>query len=465
MEPKKTFAAIKSGDVDFVDLRFIDIRGVWQHMTLSARQFTPENVEKGFGFDGSSIKGFCTIYESDMLLIPDLTTIFADPFYEKTLVCICDVYNPGDGGPFERDPRYTAKKAEDFLKKSGVGDVSYWGPEVEFFVLNKLSVHLGAHDSYIQIKSDEIPDFPGEESDGSKILQKTGYFPVPPQDKLQAFRSEMTKILESIGIEMEMHHHEVATAGQVEVDMKFDSLVNMADKIMKYKYVARNLAVKYGMHATFLPKPIYGDNGSGMHTNQSIFKTGKNMFYDPKGYGELSKTGLSYLAGILSNIEKVLGFTNPTLNSYRRLVPHFEAPTAVAFSKRNRSAAIRIPVYYKKMEKGKRLEFRCPDPTNNPYLAFSAQLIYGLDGVKNKLDPVRLGFGPFDENIWDKSSLKQTPHSLQETLDHLKKDKILIDSGVFAKSLMDNYQEVKRAEMSMNLLYPTPADFWFYGDI
>ncbi len=465
MDYKKALTLIKSGEIQFVDLRFTDLRGVWQHMTITAHEFTIKGIEQGFGFDGSSIKGFCSIFESDMLLKPDLDTLFLDPFYPKTLVCICDVYNPGDAGPFERDPRFTAKKAEKYLKKSGIGDISYWGPEIEFFILNKLSVHLGANDSYIHIQSDENPDFPDEESDGYKILPKSGYFPVPPQDKLQAYRSEMTTILESIGVPIEVHHHEVATAGQVEIDMRFDSLLSMADKVMKYKYVARNLAKKYGMHATFLPKPIYGDNGSGMHTNQSIFKDGKNVFFDAKGYGELSKAGLSYLAGLLSNIGTLLGITNPTLNSYRRLVPHFEAPTAIAFSKRNRSAAIRIPVYFKNMEKGKRLEFRCPDPTANPYLSFSAQLVFGIEGIKSKLDPVKLGFGPYDENIWDKGSLKQTPHSLNETLENLRQDKTLIESGVFALSLIKNYLEVKTSEMQQNLLYPTPSDFWFYGDI
>jgi len=465
MEPKKAFTLIKSGKIKFVDLRFIDLRGVWQHMTLSAHEFNQASCREGFGFDGSSIKGFCTIFESDMLLKPDLDTLFLDPFFESTLVCICDVYNPGDGGPFERDPRYTAKKAEEYLKKSGIGDVSYWGPEVEFFVLNKLSVHLGAHDSYVHIESDEIPEFPKEESDGHKIMPKSGYFPVPPHDKLQSFRSEMTTILESIGVPVEVHHHEVATAGQVEIDMRFNSLVNMADNVMKYKYVARNLAKKYDMHATFLPKPIYGDNGSGMHTNQSIFKKGKNVFYDPKGYGELSKTGMSYIAGILTNLKSILGFTNPTLNSYRRLVPNFEAPTAIAFSKRNRSAAIRIPVYFKNMEKGKRLELRCPDPASNPYLAFSAQLVFGIDGIKKKLDPIKLGLGPYEENIWDKKDLKQTPQSLIEVLGSLSKDDTLIKSGVFAKSLLNNYLEIKDLELKQHALYPSPADFWFYSDI
>jgi glutamine synthetase len=465
IDSKIAFQQLKTGEIKFVDLRFIDVRGVWQHMTMTAREFSPENVKKGFGFDGSSIKGFCTIYESDMLLMPDTETFFMDPFFESTLVAICDVYDPLTRKPFERDPRYTARKAEDYLRKSGIGDVSYWGPEIEFFVLDKLQVQLSPYNSSVNIESAEIPEWPIEEHDGYKILTKAGYFPVPPHDKLQAFRSEMVLILESIGVQIEVHHHEVATAGQVEIDMRYDSLLTMADKVMKYKYVARNLAKKYGMHVTFLPKPIYGDNGSGMHTHQSVFKEGKNTFYDPKGYAELSKTGLSYAAGVLSNIRTLLAVTNPTVSSYRRLVPHFEAPTSIAFSKRNRSAAIRVPMYFSKEEKSKRLEFRCPDPTTNPYLSFSACLVFGLDGVKKKLDPEKLGFGPFEENIWDKKRVKQTPNTLSETLEYLSKDKILSESGVFAQSLLDNYIEIKTEEMRQNLLYPTPADFWFYGDL
>lgn len=465
IDSKKALQLIKSGEVTFVDMRFTDIRGVWQHMTLTAHEFTLENVKKGFGFDGSSIKGFTSIFESDMLLMPDLETMFLDPFYEKTLVVICDIYDPLTREPFERDPRYTARKAEAYLEKTGLGTVSYWGPEIEFFVFDKLSVGLHPHNSYINIENSEIPDFPSEHHDGYKIMTKTGYFPVPPFDKLQAFRSEMVTILESLGILVEVHHHEVATGGQVEIDMRYDSLLKMADKVMMYKYVARNVAKKYGMTASFLPKPIYGDNGSGMHTHQSIFKNSKNTFYDPKGYAELSKAGLSYAAGLLSHLKGLLGITNSTLSSYRRLVPHFEAPTAIAFSKRNRSAAVRVPMYFTKDEKSKRLELRCPDPTTNPYLSFAAQLVFGIDGILNKMNPEKLGFGPFEENIWDKGAVQQTPQSLPETLQFLKEDPTLVASGVFAQSLMDNYLEIKLTEMRESLLYPTPADFWFSGDL
>ena len=467
LELAKALRLIKTGGITFVDLRFVDLRGVWQHMTLPGHEFTNGNIKKGFGFDGSSIRGFSTIYESDMLLMPDVATIFLDPFFEKTAVVICDVYDPLTRKPFEKDPRFTAKKAESYLKKTGIADVSYWGPEIEFFVFDKLAVQLSPYSSYIKIANKEIPNISTSEegTDGYTIATKTGYFPVPPFDKLQQFRSEFVTLLEQIGVHIEVHHHEVATGGQVEIDMRYDSLVAMADKVMKYKYVARNLAQKYGMHATFLPKPIFGDNGSGMHTHQSLFKRGRNLFYDPRGYAQMSKLGLSYIAGLLSNVQKVLAITNPTLNSYRRLVPHFEAPTSIAFSKRNRSAAARIPMYFQNDEKAKRVEFRTPDPTCNPYLSFSALLVFGVDGVVKKLDPEKLGFGPFEENIWDNADIKQTPNNLQEVLTNLGKDDILVKSGVFAKELIESYLEVKTDEMKQNLLYPTPADFAFYEDI
>ena len=469
MDSRRAFQLIKSGKVDLIDLRFIDVRGVWQHMTMTAREFTPANCQKGFGFDGSSIKGFCEIQESDMLLKPDLSTLFLDPFFEKTLVGICDVYDPLTGNAFERDPRYTAKKAEEYLKKSGVGTVSYWGPELEFFVFDSLKINLSPYSSSIELANTEIPGKAGQiegKSDGYTMATKSAYFPTPPFDKLQEFRSEMVRTLEKIGVIVEVHHHEVATGGQVEIDMHYDSLVKMADSVMKYKYVARNVAKKHGMHASFLPKPVFGDNGSGMHTHQSIFKGSKNVFYDPKGYAELSKTALSYTAGLLSNIRPLLAITNPTLNSYRRLVPHFEAPTSVAFSMRNRSAAVRIPMYFKAQEKAKRLEFRCPDPTTNPYLSFAAQLVFGLEGIKKNLNPEKMGFGPFDENIWHKErGVQQTPGSLPETLDALKEDSALARSGVFAKSLLDAYISIKTDEARAQQLYPTPADFWFSNDL
>lgn len=465
MDLKKIQSLAKSGEIKFIDLRFVDLRGVWQHMTVPAHELIDRHLEKGFGFDGSSIRGFSTTFESDMLIKPDIATTFIDPFFEKTAVIICDVYNPATDKPFEKDPRFTAKKAEKYLQKSGIGDISYWGTEIEFFVFNSLYVNLTPYSSTISIKANEMQGQEETENDGYKMVHQFGYFPVPPYDKLQAFRSEAVSVLESIGVPIEVHHHEVAAEGQCEIDVHYDSLVSMADKVMKTKYVLKNLAKKYGMVACFVPKPIGGSAGSCMHTHQSIFKNSKNLFYDPKGYAEFSTTGLSYIAGLLSNISTVLAFSNPTINSYRRLVPHYEAPTSISFSKRNRSAAVRIPVYYTKAEKTKRLEFRAPDSACNPYLSFSAQLVYGLEGIRKKLDPTKLGFGPFEENIWNKANIKQTPGRFEEVLENLSRDTILEKSGVFSKSLLDSYLEVKREEVQAHFLYPPPADFWFYGDM
>jgi glutamine synthetase len=467
IDSKKAFAMIKSGEIEFVDLKFTDLRGTWQHTGMPAHQFTAESCKKGYGFDGSSIRGFQSIYESDMLLKPDLDAMFVDPFHESTLSVICEVFDPVKGEFFEKDPRVTAKKAEKYLKDSKVADISYWGPELEFFLFESMGVSLTPYKSGFYMENEEIPNQGyGEEYGMSyKINQKSGYFPVSPFDKQQAFRAEMVKILEQLGITVESHHHEVATGGQVEIDLQYDSLVSMADKVMLYKYVARNLAQEYGLTAIFLPKPVYGDNGSGMHTHQSLFKGGKNLFYDKKGYGQLSDTALSYIAGLLSNIEGVLGFTNPTLNSYRRLVPHFEAPTGVAFSARNRSAAVRIPMYFQDDEKAKRLEFRCPDPTTNPYLSFSAQLVSGVNGIKSKLDPKKMKFGPYDEDIWEDTKVKQTPRDLFTSLSALEKSNVFTDSGVFAKAMIDSYLEVKRDEATQSLMYPTPADFFYTGDL
>jgi L-glutamine synthetase (EC 6.3.1.2) len=332
MDTKEVFELIDKKLIDFVDLKFTDLRGAFQHMTIPKKEFTKENVKKGFGFDGSSIRGFSSIYDSDMLLKPNLETAFFDPFFEKTLSIICDVWEPEKGEPFEKDPRFTAKKAEKYLKKTGIADVSYWGPEIEFFVFDGVDFSLSPHHSFFKIKSTEFGE--EEAKDGYPVAVKSGYFPAAPFDKLQAFRSEMVKILESIGIEVEVYHHEVASGGQVEIDLRYDTLTKMADKVMIYKYVARNLAKKYGMVAIFLPKPIFGDNGSGMHTHQSLFKKGKNIFYDKKKAMVRYQGWLkSYLTGLLVNIAPLLAITNPTVNSYRRLVPHFEAPTVLAFSK------------------------------------------------------------------------------------------------------------------------------------
>ncbi|MBI2327723.1 type I glutamate--ammonia ligase [Candidatus Curtissbacteria bacterium] len=463
---RKVLTLTRSGEIEFVDLRFVDLRGVWQHMSIPAHELKEKNLEMGYGFDGSSIRGFQTISESDMLLMPDVKTFFFDPFFEKTINVICNVFDPATGKNYPKDPRYTAQKAENYLKKSGIGDISYWGPEIEYFLFDSLGYYVSPYESFVKIASSEFPpEDPNSPKDGYKILHKTGYFPVPPFDKLQAFRSEFVILLEKNGVEIEVHHHEVASGGQVEIDMHYDALTAMADKVMIYKYLARNLAKKYQMTACFLPKPLYADNGSGMHTHQSLFKQGRNLFYDPKGYAEMSEIGFSYLAGLLVNIKTLLAITNPTVNSYRRLVPHFEAPTSIAFSKRNRSATVRIPMYYKKIPNAKRIEFRVPDPTCNPYLSFAAQLVYGIEGIKNKLDPKKLGFGPHDENIYEMAKIEQTPNNLFTVLENLKKDQILIKSGVFDAQLVNSYLDVRTEDAQQNLLYPTPADFMFYSDI
>ncbi len=465
---KKAIDLIRAKEIQFVDLKFCDIRGVWQHLTVSGKVFIEAEKQGGIGFDGSSIRGLQSINESDMLLVPDTETCFIDPFFEKTLSCICSMYDPLQKKPSPKDPRHTAKKAEQYLKDTKMGTLSYWGPEIEFFLFEKATVEFSPYHQSVVLQSRELPESSKGamyENDGYALITKGGYFPASPFDKLQDYRSEVVKILEDLGVEVEMHHHEVAAAGQVEIDMKYDTLVRMADKVMMYKYVARNVAQRMGLTAIFLPKPVYGDNGSGMHVHQSIFNKDKNVFYDSKGYGELSKKGYAYIAGLLTHIKSLLAFSNPTTNSYRRLVPHFEAPTTIAFSARNRSAAVRIPLYFSKSEKSKRLEFRCPDPACNPYLAFSSQLIAGVDGMKRSYDPAKLGFGPFEENIWERSDIPQTPKSLFDTLSALESDEVYAKSGVFSKELVKSYIDLKKQEAISAEMHPSVADFYYYGDL
>ncbi len=463
MDLKEVFAKIKSGDVKFIDLKFVDLRGVWQHVTLSSALFDKESIENGFGFDGSSIRGFSEIFESDLLLRPDVSTCFLDPFFDSTVSVICNVVHPDTNENFVKDPRNVALLAEEYLKKSKIADISYWGPELEFFLFDRLDYKVEKYKSGYTIDSADLHG--SSLSDGYPVRAKAGYIPVPPIDKLQNFRNEAVSILENLGIEVECHHHEVATAGQCEIDLKYDSLVKMADKVMIYKYVVKNLARQYDMVATFLPKPIYGDNGSGMHTHQSLFKNGKNVFYDKDGYAELSEQALYYISGVLSNLNPLLAITNSTVNSYRRLVPGYEAPTTVAFSKRNRSAAIRIPTYQTGHEKSKRIELRCPDPLANPYLAFSAMLVFGIDGIEREIQPEKLNFGPFEENLWEKAKVGHTPDNLGAVLESLGKDKLLENSKVFSKEILESYIALKKEEVQEHNLYPSPADFYLYNDI
>ncbi len=400
---------LKEHSPKIIDLRFTDPRGYWQHASAPIQELE-SILESGMGFDGSSIRGFQNIYDSDLLLKVDPASAHVDPFYRvPTLTFITTIHDPEKGERYSRDPRFIAEKAEAFLRESGVAEASYWGPEAEFFLFSHLSYSVEPHQMGFQIDSPEAawntgPQAAGENL-GYRMPIKGGYFPTPPFDTLQDVRSEITRTLQAWNIPVEMHHHEVASAGQCEVDIRFDTLLSMADKLMTYKYVVRNTAKAHGLTATFLPKPLYGDNGTGMHVHNSLWSGNKNLFYADGSYAELSELALFYIGGVLSHVDSLLAFCAPTTNSYRRLVPHFEAPVNVAYSKRNRSAIVRIPMYQSGAEnaKAKRIEFRAPDATANPYLAFPAILLAGLDGIKRKIDPREAGFGPLDKNIWELS--------------------------------------------------------------
>jgi len=467
------FAAEKGARM--VDLRFIDMPGTWQHFTIPISQFEEDVFTEGQGFDGSSIRGFQAIHESDMLLIPDANTAFIDPFMESpTLVLICNVAEPGTFKKYSRDPRYVAQKAEEYLKSSGIADTSYWGPEAEFFVFDDVRFQSTPFSQYYEVDSveahwnsarEEMPNL------GYKIRTKEGYFPVPPADTLQDIRSEMVQLMmDSAGIAVEAHHHEVATAGQCEIDMKFDTLVKMSDQMMIYKYIVKNVARKHGKTATFMPKPLFGDNGSGMHVHQSLWNGGQPLFADKDGYAGLSETALYYLGGLLTHAPAILAFAAPLVNSYKRLVPGYEAPVNLVFSRRNRSAAVRIPMY-SESPKSKRIEFRPPDPGANPYLAFAAMLCAGLDGIKKKIDP-RGPFGPMDTNIYElgeeaAAKIKSVPGSLSESLTALWEDRqFLLENGVFTEDLITTYINYKtEVEIDEFRLRPTPYEYYLYYDV
>lgn len=468
---QKVFKLIKDNDIHIVDVKFIDLPGMWQHFSLSTDEFTESVFEEGMGFDGSSIRGFQAIQESDMNLFPDPKSAFIDPACKiPTLSIICDIYDPISGKAYSRDPRNIARKAEAYLKSTGIADTAYFGPELEFFVFNSLRYDQNQYSGYYHVDSVEGIWNSGKDENPNlafKPRYKEGYFPVPPTDTQQDLRSEMILTMKKIGIQVEVHHHEVATAGQNEIDMKFDSLVNMADKVMKYKYVVKNVARAHNMVATFMPKPLFQDNGSGMHTHQSLFKGGSNLFYDAKGYALISQTCKHYIAGIITHARALMGLCAPTTNSYKRLVPGYEAPVSFAYSARNRSAAIRIPTYSSN-PKARRIEFRSPDPTANPYIAFAAMLMAGLDGVKRKLDPGK----PVDKNFYELpeeelKKIKVAPSSLGEALDELEKDhKFLLDGGVFTQDVIDTWIDYKRTnEIDPVRLRPHPWEFHLYSDI
>jgi glutamine synthetase len=471
MTPKQVIDFAKKNKVEIIDFKFIDFPGLWQHFSITTSEFNEGLFKEGIGFDGSSIRGFQTINESDMLLIPDPASAMMDPFTAiPTLSLICNVKDPITEKSYTRDPRYVTQKAEKYLKSSGIADISYWGPEIEFYILDHVRFDQSYNYGFYHIDSEEgfwNSGSADRSNLGYKPRYKEGYFPVPPMDHMQDIRSEMVRTLEKVGIQVEVHHHEVGTAGQSEIDMRFDTMTRMADKVMTYKYVIKNVAGRYGKTVTVMPKPIFQDNGSGMHTHQSLWKKGKNIFYDRKGYGLISTTARHYIGGLLKHAHALCGFIAPTTNSYRRLVPGYEAPINLVYSRRNRSACVRIPMY-SKSEKAKRLEFRTPDPSCNPYFSFAAQLMAGLDGIKNKIEPPR----PLDKDLYElepeeASKVKSMPGSLEEALNALENDhKFLLKGDVFTPDVIEtwiNYKRVK--EVDAIRLRPHPHEFALYFDI
>jgi glutamine synthetase len=461
--------------IEVVDLRFCDLPGLMQHFSVPAHQLTEDVFDEGFGFDGSSIRGFQTIDESDMLLIPDPNTAVIDPFREHgTLILNCFVRDPVTGEDYTRDPRNVAQKAENYLASTGIADTAFFGPEAEFFIFDSARFGQNQHSAYHHIDSDEGAWRAGEPTDldgglnrGYKPRYKEGYFPVPPMDHFQDLRSEMILVMESCGIEIEVHHHEVATAGQAEIDMRFDTLLSMADKLMLYKYITKNVAWQAGKTVTFMPKPLFEDNGSGMHTHQSLWKDGRPLFHQEGTYGNISDLCRWYIGGLLAHAPSILAFAAPTTNSYKRLVPGYEAPVNLVYSQRNRSACVRIPLYSKN-PKAKRLEFRCPDPSCNPYLAFAAQLLAGLDGIAKKIEPP----DPVDADLYDLSdeemaTIAQVPASLDASLHALETDQEYLRAGdVFTPDLIETWIDFKRKnEIDAIRLRPHPYEFVMYYDI
>ncbi|HEX7464091.1 MAG TPA: type I glutamate--ammonia ligase [Actinomycetota bacterium] len=465
----------KDAGAEIVDFRFCDLPGLMQHFSVPIAELSEVGFEDGYGFDGSSIRGFQEIQESDMLLLPDPDTAYMDPFTEHpTLALHCFVRDPVTGEMYSRDPRYIARKAELYLKQTGIADVSYWGPECEFYIFDSVRFDQNQHEGYYHIEAVEgvwnsgrERELDGEPNRGYKPRYKEGYFPLPPMDHFQDLRTEMVLNLEKVGIQIEVHHHEVGTAGQAEIDMRYSTLLHAADNVMKYKYVVKNTAWARGKTVTFMPKPIFMDNGSGMHTHQSLWRDDENLFWDEVGYAGISDSARWYIGGLLEHAPALLAFSNPTTNSYRRLVPGYEAPINLVYSQRNRSACVRIPLYYK-TPAAKRLEFRTPDPSCNPYLAFAAMLQAGLDGIKNKIEPP----DPMDKDLYDlppeeKALVKQVPGSLEEVLDALEADhQWLLEGGVFTQDVIDTWIEYKRKnELDQVRLRPHPYEFALYYDI
>ena len=474
MTPKQVLEFAQRHGARQLDLRFTDLPGVQQHISYPISQLTEESFEEGFGFDGSSIRGWAAINESDMLLVPDPATALIDSLYQvPTLVLLCDVIDPITRQHYERDPRWIGKKAETYLTSTGVGDTAFFGAEAEFFIFDSIRFDQTRNSGYYFIDSDEgrwNTGRPNTGSDGPNLghrpRYKEGYFPVPPVDHMQNIRAEMVEVMIKAGLEVECHHHEVASAGQCEIDQKYNTLIKSADNMMLYKYIVKNVARQYGKTVTFMPKPIFEDNGSGMHVHQSIWKNGNPTFAGDL-YAGLSQNALWYIGGLLKHARALSALIAPTTNSYKRLVPGYEAPVNLAYSRRNRSAAVRIPMY-SASPKAKRVEFRPPDPSGNPYRAFAAQLMAGLDGILNKVDPGQ----PLDKDIYDLSpeemrSVASMPASLDEALDCLEDNHgFLLKGDVFTEEMLETYINYKRrSEAEAIRLRPHPYEFALYYDI
>jgi glutamine synthetase len=476
MTPEEVLKLAKENGVRIVDIKFTDLPGTWQHFSVPVHVLSEDTFTEGIPFDGSSIRGFQSINESDMLVIPDANTAFLDPFTAvPTLSLTCNIMHPGPAGnqkPYSRDPRYIAQKAEEYLRSSGLADTAYFGPEAEFYIFDNVRYASTDSKQYVEVDSVEAHwNSAGLEERGNLghlMNVKGGYFPVAPSDTYQDLRTEMVLTLEALGIPVEAHHHEVGAAGQCEIDYRFSTLVDTADKMLLYKYVVKNTARKYGKSVTFMPKPVFGDNGSGMHTHQSLWKAEKPLFYDADGYAGLSQMARYYVGGILTHAPAILAIAAGSTNSYKRLVPGFEAPVNLVFSQGNRSAAVRIPIT--ESPKAKRIEFRPPDPTANPYLLFSALLMAGIDGIRNEIEPSKYGFGPVDRDLYSMTAeelkeISSVPGSLDESLKALENDQaFLLEGGVFTSDLIEKYIELKRDQSDIVRLRPAPIEFSLYYD-
>jgi glutamine synthetase len=475
ISPREVLKICRERNVKIIDLKFTDLPGQWQHLSTPFSELDEATFTDGIGFDGSSIRGWQAIDESDMVVLPDSNTAFLDPFTATpTLSLVGNILDPITRENYTRDPRFVGRKAESYLVQTGIADTAYFGPEAEFFIFDEVRFDQNQHSGYYYIDSVEGIWNSGNDGNGAdernlgyKPRAKEGYFPVPPTDSQQDIRTEMLLTLIECGIRAEMHHHEVATAGQAEIDMRFAPLTEMGDQLMLYKYVIKNVARRHGKTVTFMPKPLFGDNGSGMHVHISLWKNGENIFYDPKGYAHISQTCMYFIGGILEHASSLLAFCAPTTNSYKRLVPGYEAPVNLAYSQRNRSACIRIPVYLSS-EKATRIEFRCPDGTCNPYLAFAAILMAGIDGIQNRIDPGNpLDFDLYELEPEEAAKVKQVPGSLDKVLEALEADhEFLIQGDVFTVDVLETWIKYKRGrEIDPVRLRPHPYEFFLYYDI